>query len=81
MLPFFLNITIRNTNYTDNESLLLLSWLVGKTKKILECLYMNNAEMQIWNAKSSNLLQNLEVKTAEAQNSLWKRSEITKTIS
>lgn len=66
---FFLNITIRNTSYIDNESLLLLSWLVGKNKKIQESPYMNNAEMQIWNAKSSNLLQNHKVKTAEAQNS------------
>lgn len=37
--------------------------------------------MQILNAKSSNLLQNPKVKTAEAPNSLQKRSEITKTIS
>jgi len=42
---------------------------------------MNNAEMQILNAKSSNLLQNPTAKTAKAPNSLWKRSEITKTVS
>lgn len=42
---------------------------------------MNNAEMQILNAQSSDLLQNPKVETAEAPNSLWKRSEITKTIS
>lgn len=44
---------------------------------------MNNAEMQILNAKSSNLLQNpgISWKAAEAPNSLWKSSEITQTIS
>lgn len=82
MLPIFkIYYTIRNTSYIYDKSLLLLSWLVGKNEKIQESPYMNNAEMQIWNARSNNLLQNLKVKTAEAQNSLWKRSEITKAIS
>lgn len=42
---------------------------------------MNNAEMQIPNAKSNNLLQNPGIEAAEAPNSLWKSSEITQTIS